>query len=33
MSGRCVSLMIALRDSSVGLEGTKAIELADEITM
>lgn len=32
MSGRCVNLMIALRDSSAGLEGTKAIELADEIT-
>lgn len=32
MSGRCVGLMLALRDGSVGLEGTKAIELADEIT-
>ncbi|KAF8163016.1 ras guanine nucleotide exchange factor domain-containing protein [Crassisporium funariophilum] len=31
MSGRCVSLMVALRDSSRGLEGTKVIELADEI--
>ncbi|KAG5645836.1 hypothetical protein DXG03_005177 [Asterophora parasitica] len=32
MSGRCVGLMLSLRDGSVGLEGTRAIELADEIT-
>ncbi|KAG5652945.1 hypothetical protein H0H81_002953 [Sphagnurus paluster] len=32
MSGRCVGLMLSLRNSSVGLEGTKAVELADEIT-
>ncbi|KAF5386738.1 hypothetical protein D9615_001785 [Tricholomella constricta] len=32
MSGRCVSLMLSLRDSSAGLEGTKVIELTDEIT-
>lgn len=33
MSGRCVGLMIALRDSSRGLEGSKALEIADEIEM
>ncbi|TFK42874.1 ras guanine nucleotide exchange factor domain-containing protein [Crucibulum laeve] len=32
LSGRCVNLMNAFCDSSVGLEGTKAIERADEIT-
>ncbi|KAG6909464.1 hypothetical protein DXG01_000449 [Tephrocybe rancida] len=32
MSGRCVKLMLSLRDCSVGLEGTKALELSDEIT-
>ncbi|RDB23999.1 Serine/threonine-protein kinase STY17 [Hypsizygus marmoreus] len=32
MSARCVSLMVSLRDSSAGLEGSKAVELADEIT-
>ncbi|TFK35035.1 hypothetical protein BDQ12DRAFT_668882 [Crucibulum laeve] len=32
LSGRCVNLINALCDSSFGLEGTKAIERADEIT-
>ncbi|KAG6833190.1 hypothetical protein H0H87_010252 [Tephrocybe sp. NHM501043] len=32
ISGRCVSLMLSLRDNSAGLEGTKAMELSDEIT-
>ncbi|KDR73425.1 hypothetical protein GALMADRAFT_124495 [Galerina marginata CBS 339.88] len=31
ISARCVKLMVALQDSSKGLEGTKAIEIADEI--
>lgn len=33
MSGRCVELMLSLRESSVGLEGHKAVGLADEITV
>ncbi|KAF8061461.1 hypothetical protein FPV67DRAFT_1509075 [Lyophyllum atratum] len=33
MSARCVDLMLSLRDRSTGLEGTQAIELADEITL
>jgi len=31
MSGRCVGLIVSLRDSSQGLEGTKALEIADEV--
>ncbi|KAF8906062.1 hypothetical protein CPB84DRAFT_1844704 [Gymnopilus junonius] len=31
LSARCIRLMIALRDSSKGLEGTHMIEIADEI--
>ncbi|KAF8964650.1 ras guanine nucleotide exchange factor domain-containing protein [Flammula alnicola] len=31
MGGRCVNLMLALRDSSRGLEGSKVQEIADEI--
>jgi hypothetical protein len=31
MSGRCVSLIVSLQDSSQGLEGTKVLEIADEI--
>jgi len=31
MGGRCVSLMVSLRDNSQGLEGTKVLEIADEI--
>jgi hypothetical protein len=31
LSNRCVNLMLALRDSSTGLEGLKATELADEV--
>lgn len=33
MHGRCLSLMVALKDGSEGLEGTKIIEIADEIDM
>jgi son of sevenless-like protein len=33
MRGRCLSLMVALEDGSAGLEGTKIIEIADEIEM
>ncbi|KAK0459498.1 uncharacterized protein EV420DRAFT_1763213 [Desarmillaria tabescens] len=32
ISNRCVSLMVALRDSSAGLEGQTPSELADEVT-
>ncbi|KAK0210526.1 kinase-like domain-containing protein [Desarmillaria ectypa] len=32
ISNRCVSLMLALRDSSVGLEGQRPSELVDEVT-
>ncbi|KAK0240369.1 kinase-like domain-containing protein [Armillaria nabsnona] len=32
ISNRCVGLMVALRDSSVGLEGQKPSELVDEVT-
>jgi len=31
MSGRCVSLMVSLRDSSQGLEEAKVLQIADEI--
>ncbi len=31
MSARCLSLMVSLRDSSEGLEGSKVVEIADEI--
>lgn len=31
VSNRCVQLMLALRDSSAGLEGHKALEFADDI--
>lgn len=31
MSARCLSLMVSLKDSSQGLEGSKVVEIADEI--
>ncbi|CAA7267623.1 unnamed protein product [Cyclocybe aegerita] len=31
MGGRCLNLMVALQDSSRGLEGSKIVEIADEI--
>jgi len=31
MSDRCVSLMVALREGSEGLEGNRALEVADEV--
>lgn len=31
MSGRCVNLLVALQSASTGLEGSKALEVADEV--
>ena len=33
LSGRCLRLMVALQESSRGLEGTRTIEVADEMEM
>jgi len=33
MSGRCVELLVALQTASKDMEGSKALEVADEVEM